>query len=128
MYLLCHPLGPLPWSLENVDGTIKKTNKAALSLSLKKKVTAAENMPQQSAIIIDAMGIIQKLHGENRSFNELAAHILAAMLHAGKDCMRIDIVFDVYRQYSIKSAERANRGSQAGVVFNDIRPGHTIRN
>ena len=29
--VLQHPLGPLPWSLANEDGTMKNTNKAALA-------------------------------------------------------------------------------------------------
>ena len=32
--VFCHPLGPLPWSLANVDGTMKKTNKSALAKHL----------------------------------------------------------------------------------------------
>ena len=27
--VLAHPLGPLPWTLANPDGTLRKTNKAA---------------------------------------------------------------------------------------------------
>ena len=33
--VLQHTLGPLPWSLANADGTMKKTNKAALASHLK---------------------------------------------------------------------------------------------
>lgn len=49
------------------------------------------------------------------------------MLHQGQGADRIDRVFDVYKDASIKSAERCNRGSDNGVVFNEIRPGHTVR-
>ena len=31
--VLAHPLGPLPWSLANSDGSLRKTNKAALARS-----------------------------------------------------------------------------------------------
>ncbi len=35
--VLMHPLGPLPWSLANGDGLLRKTNKAALARELEKK-------------------------------------------------------------------------------------------
>ncbi|KAL8567726.1 hypothetical protein ACOMHN_009034 [Nucella lapillus] len=35
--MLSHPLGPLPWSLATPDGSIRKTNKAALATFIKKK-------------------------------------------------------------------------------------------
>ena len=40
---------------------------------------------------------------------------------------RIDAIFDVYRDVSIKSAERMQRGSGEGVVFANIMPGHRIK-
>ena len=27
--VLCHPLGPLPWTLASADGSLRKTNKAS---------------------------------------------------------------------------------------------------
>ena len=35
--VLKHPLGPIPWSLANTDGTPKKTNKVALARKLESK-------------------------------------------------------------------------------------------
>ena len=35
-YVLCHPLGPLPWSLATPEGQPQKINNAALAKSLKK--------------------------------------------------------------------------------------------
>ena len=32
--VLAHPLGPLPWTLANPDGTLRKTNKASLAKEL----------------------------------------------------------------------------------------------
>ena len=58
--VLQHPLGPLPWSLANCDGTMKKTNKAALARNLETKTFPAEDIPKPSACIIDAMSLIQK--------------------------------------------------------------------
>lgn len=40
---------------------------------------------------------------------------------------RIDVVFDVYKETSIKDAERANRSASTGVHFKNIQPGHNIQ-
>ena len=40
---------------------------------------------------------------------------------------RIDVIFDVYKGQSIKSAERVTLGSQEGVTFKTKRPGHKIK-
>ena len=73
--VLQHPLGPLPWSLSNSDGTMKKTNKAALARELEKKVAPAENIPGSSACLLDGMCLLQRVHGENNTFGELSAQV-----------------------------------------------------
>ena len=78
-----HPLGPLPWALANADGTMKKTSKSALGQHLEGKVAPAEEVPYPRATLIDAMALIQKLHGENRTFDELSDHIFDQVLHVG---------------------------------------------
>ena len=103
--VLCHPLGPLSWALAIPDGTVKKTNKAVLSKHLETKVLPVEEVPHQYVALIDVMG----LHGENRIFNELSNHVFTQMIHASGGSERIDVVFDVYQDQSIKAAERTNR-------------------
>ena len=58
--VLSHPLGSLPWALDNGDGTMKKTNKAALARELEKQVLPAETIPEPSATMIDDMSLVQK--------------------------------------------------------------------
>lgn len=101
-----HPLGPLPWALANTDGTLRKTNKAALARDLEKNVSAAEEIPTPSATIIDGMGLVQKLNGSNKTSGQVAELAFTNTLHEGGQRKRIDIVFDVYRSTSIKQAER----------------------
>ena len=126
--VLVNPLGPLPWALSNWDGTMKKTNKAVLPKHLESKVLPIEEVPHPSVTIIDAMGLMNKLHGENRTFSELSDHVFPQMLHAARGSDRIDMVFDVYHSDSIKSAERIQRGSTEGIAFCNIMPGHKIEN
>ena len=58
--VLSHPLGPLSWALANGDGTMKKTNKAALARELEKQVLPADTIPDPFATIIDGMSLVQK--------------------------------------------------------------------
>jgi hypothetical protein len=126
--VLCYPLGPKPWALVNADGTLKKTTKANLSSHLEKQVAFVDLPNGPKATVIDAMGIVQKIHGENLTFGELSQHILSLVLNDGRDSQRIDVVFDVYTQHSIKSAERASRGSKDSILFREIKAGHRIKN
>ena len=127
--VLKHPLGPIPWSLANADGTPKKTNKAALARKLEEKAAPAEDMERPSACIIYGMSVVQKLKGDHLTFEELADQILAvaSVLRIGDGSERIDVVFDVYTQFSIKRAERTLRGAGSGIRFTNIVPGHKIK-
>jgi hypothetical protein len=109
--VLSHPLGPLPWSLATPDGCLRKTNKSALGRELEKSVPPAENIPTPNACIIDGMALVNKIQGDKKSFQEISDAMLSLVLAAGYDSRRIDVVFDVYRDISIKNAERASRAS-----------------
>ena len=126
--VLSHPLGPFPWALANVDGTIKKTNKAILAKHLESFVSPIEEVFQPCATIVDAMSLIQKLHCESHTFEELSDLIISRILNVSRQSERIDVIFDIYRTESIKSAERVNRGSLEGMNFSQIKPGHKIKN
>jgi len=45
----------------------------------------------------------------------------------GVDCCHIDVVFDVYREVSIKGSERERRGQTSDSKVIDIRAGRTIQ-
>ncbi|KAJ8384450.1 hypothetical protein AAFF_G00204710 [Aldrovandia affinis] len=115
--VLSHSLGPLPWALANGDGTLRKTNKAVLAKELEKQVLPAETIPGSSATIIDGMSLVQKMKGNDQTFSQRAASALTQILHEGARSQRIDVVFDVYQEDSIKNAERANRGCTTGIQF-----------
>ena len=74
---LAHPLGPLPWALANVDGSLRKTNKAALAREREKKVSPAEATPTPSTCIIDGMGLVKRMNGNNKIFEQLAESVLS---------------------------------------------------
>ena len=113
--VLSHPLGPLPWSLATPDGLMHKTNKASLAKELEKNVQVADSIPQTSACVIDGMALVQRLKGDQKTFAAVAETLLGRVLNEGGSSDRIDVVFDDYREESIKNAERENK--QAFIVF-----------
>ena len=69
--VISHPLGPIPWALANGDGSLRKTDdKAKFMNDTAQKVPVAETLPDQSACIVDAMSIIQKLEGNGKTFQD----------------------------------------------------------
>ena len=106
--VLSHPLGPLAFALATAQGALRKPNKSALAKELQKNATHAESFNEHSACIIEAL--VQKLKGNQKTFEELAHSALAYIIIEGGRSKRIDVVFDVYRKDSIKNPERANRG------------------
>ncbi|MES9881053.1 MAG: hypothetical protein ABW185_09250 [Sedimenticola sp.] len=126
--VLQHPLGPLPWSLANCDGSPKKTNKAALARHLEKQVSSEELVTSPSATVIDGMALVHKLHGDNNTFQETSEQMLTNAFQSGSSSDRIDVVFDVYKESSIKQAERDHRGANDGLSFTTIIATHKIKN
>lgn len=118
--LMRYSLSPVPLSLANYDGTKTRTNKATLLHHIEKccetATTDLQAIPSESALIIDAMAVIQQLQNTSVTFGDLAMQIFKTILKLAKDfkCTRADFVSDQYPDLSIKSAERDKR-STAGV-------------
>ena len=74
-------MGPLRWAFANADGSLHKTNKAALARELEKIVAPAEVIAFPSATVIDGMSLVQKLKGNDQTFSELAELALSYVLH-----------------------------------------------
>ena len=53
----------------------------------------------------------QKIRGDQNTFAEVAESLMYMVLNEGTDSQRIDVVFDVYRDNSIKNPETEKRGS-----------------
>ena len=109
--VLSHPLGPLPWSLAAPDGSLKKTAKS-LAKELQKDAPAVECLLPRSACIIDGIAMVQRLKGDQKTFKEITEMLLAMALREGGSSTRIDVVFDNYREISIKNLEREKRGAE----------------
>ena len=125
--VLAHPLGPLPRALANSDGSLRKTNKAALATELEKNVPPAEAIRTQSTCNIDWMGPVQRVNGNNKTFAQLAESVLPMVQYVGVQSSKVDGVFDAYRQPSIKYPERLNRGARTTLHYKSLAWGHNIQ-
>ena len=90
-------------------------------------VQAADVIPQPSACLIDDMVLVQRLKGSQKTFAEIAESLLSMALNEGTSSDRIDVVFDDYRDESIKSAERGNRGEGSGSEFCNLQADHQVK-
>ena len=75
------------------------------------EMSAADMIPQPWAWIIDGMAKVQKRRPENIYWSSWQFDV-----HGGTDSQRIDVVFDVYRDNSIKNPERERREAQKAVM------------
>ena len=54
--------------------------------------------------------------------------LLAMALREGGSSTRIDVLFDNYREISIKNLERERRGAEMGATYRSIRPDYRVQN
>ena len=99
-----YPLGPLPWSLADPYGLPRKTNKATLTQRLEKNVKVTEQYPENATTIYDGMALLQKFKPPPGATFQVVSERLFEMV-TSNNSKRIDVVFDVYMQVSIKNVE-----------------------
>ena len=72
-------------------------------------MTVAEQLPGNSASVLDGMNLVQRVKGDQATFGDVASTILLMALREGSQSNRIDVVFDTYQENSIKNSERSVR-------------------
>ncbi len=120
--LLKYELSPVPMSLASTDGNLHKTDKAQLRHILEDGLGLAQP-PKTSTpicIVIDAMAVVQAIGKpiDASTFGDLADSFCRSIFSHFKTATRVDVVFDQYRNKSIKSGTRTRR---AGVKCRSIR-------
>ena len=121
--LLVHEFGPLPWSLASFDGSLAKTNKAALPKLLEDGVDSLQHLPAQtSAVIMDATAIVQMLSKIPDKCSDLAEIVFNRILLQAGEATRVDFVGDQYPEISIKNIERDRRCSSGQLAVNINSP------
>ena len=90
-------------------------------------VLVVEVFTEKTVRNVDGMSIVQKLDGNQKTFGDIAKTVLKIVIRERDKCDRVDVVFDAYRDGSIKDAERVNRGSGSGVKFRSLATGHMVK-
>ena len=103
-----YPLGPLPWSISDPYGMPRKTNKATLTKNLEKNASDICEYPTDATSIFDGMAILQIYQPRIKStFRDASRSLFNTFKSTVSN--NIHIVFDVYRNVSIKNLERQRR-------------------
>lgn len=107
--VFCYPLGPVPWSLASSTGELMKTSKSSLMHELEKGLTHVDKVEKPFGCIIDGMALVRKVKNTGFTYDEFADELLKCAVVSCTGATRVDIVFDVYLEDSIKNAERGKR-------------------
>ena len=114
-----HKLGPLPWSLVSFEGSFMKTNKAALPKLLEDGVDSLQHLPAQtSAVIMDAMAILQMISRIPDRFSDLAEMVFNKILLQAGETTKVDFAGDQYPEISTINIERERRCSSSQLALN----------
>ena len=105
------------------DGLIRKPNKSEFTTELKTMVskpipTSLPSTNHQRAIIIDFMAYARKvpIKKQNlKTYNDFFTCLWKTFISLSETCNRVDIVFDVYNEQSIKGSERRRRTKVDGI-------------
>ena len=91
--------------MAGVDGTLVKTAKSSLLEVLEKELPAAENIPSDTAWVIDGMAVLQSFTSVPDTFANLAAAIFKIVTSTApflNGSSRIDFVTDQDPAHSMK--------------------------
>ena len=101
------------------DGNLRKSPKSDLATELKRSLATIPNdVPSSAAdsvIIFDFMAFSRKVPVKKiklQTFEDLFKHLFATFKRLSAGCQRIDIVFDIYLDSSIKQHERKRRSEK----------------
>ena len=131
--LLLHEITSSAFFLVDNDGFLRKSTKSQLGSELLKlcpliNPREQETAPSTNACIIAFMALVRKvplkkLEPRVKTFHDLAIALTAMITTTACKCDEIHIVFDTYKDDSIKNVERKRRGrSKQMVVLDDIFP------
>ena len=114
--ILKHELLPVPISIADTSGSLKSGNKSVLQNEILKNVEVGERIQHESdssALIIDGQALVQSLrtHGM-KTFGDFADEFVSTVFRKGNNFSRIDVLFDRYRDQSIKSGTRNSRAKR----------------
>lgn len=113
--ILQHELMPVPVAIAETNGSIRSGNKSNLADALTKNITCPETIDitskESASIIIDGQALVVAIGKPDnaKTFGDLADVFVRTVLKKGEQFARIDVVFDRYRDISIKAKTREKR-------------------
>ncbi len=135
--LLQHEITNSAFFLIDKNGYLRKSVKSQLGTELLKlcplvEKKGPETSPHTHAIVIDFMAFVRKvplkrLDPPVETFHDFAIALTSMITKAGNNSDDIHIVFDTYREDSIKNGERERRAmSKELVVLDTISPNQNV--
>ena len=122
--VLAYELGPLPLSISNYDGSLRKTQKSKLFQHLESSIVSCVAIPENCPQIFDEMALLQKLPKVLKTFGDISDYILKKVLRGPA---RADFfVTDYYLEDSIKSMERDSRSTYGTIRIKVVRQEQAI--
>jgi len=116
--VLKHELLPVPVSLAEMNGALRTGNKSLLANVITEDIDCPETIQihdTSTCLIIDGQALVGALGKPDDAvtFGDLADTYVKTVLKAGSKYQRIDIVFDRYREETIKGTIRTWRSKAA---------------
>jgi hypothetical protein len=129
--ILKHELSPVPSSLASLDGQLHTTDKASLAHIIGDQFAKAEILPttDKTCTLLDAMGIVQALQKPKgaQTFGDYADTFAENIFgHFRDGCTRVDVIFDAYKDNSIKTATRQKRSGKTRKVRRIVDSGSVV--
>ena len=126
--LLKHELMPVPVSIAEMNGALRTGSKAMLSDELICGIMCPSSITPEgsSCLIIDGQALVNAVGkpADNKTFGDLADTFVTAVLKMGTSYNRIDVVFDRYKEDSIKAGTRHNRSKHAKPIRRMVEGRH----
>ena len=82
---------------------------------------------ENCASVVDGMGLVQRVKGDQATFGDIATTVLSMALNEGGKSNRIDVVFDMYSENSTKNSEKLIRGEESGHQLQAITGRQIVR-
>jgi hypothetical protein len=123
--VLKHELLPVPLSVAEMNGTLRTGNKSIIADMITDGIDcpeAIELYQGSSCLIVDGQALAVALGRPDKAltFGDLADIYVSTVLKLGLKYQRIDVVFDRYRDESIKGATRTRRSKSARAIRRSI--------
>ena len=121
-----YPIGPYLRSLCGSMGEMRKTCKSTLLQILEKGVDPEKQIDDETTTVLDGIALVRKIKTSGKTFGEMSDILLQTVLNHGGNSRKIDLVFCVYGNHSIKNAERT-RTALGTLLFQNAEPTQPIK-